>query len=63
MFCINFCGPDAQGQLDGESVYGNLEHAMEKFGIAKNIAQKVIKTLKKKFGDNPNNADVKIFLC
>lgn len=58
-----FAFTDAGGQLDGANVYGNLEHSMQKFGISTTISQKVIRILKKKYGDNPNNADVKIFLC
>lgn len=44
-------------------VWGNLIKCMEKYGINVKIGQKVVRVLKKKFGENPAPSDIKVLLC
>jgi len=50
------------GQLVDSDVWGNLQKTMEKFGVESKYAGRVITILKKKFGDNPGQADIKAMM-
>jgi hypothetical protein len=43
-------------------VWGNLQKCMEKYGIDAKYAARVITNLKKKFGENPTQTEIKAFM-